>query len=406
MLAAVALCVLGASAEAQQPPPPDPLAPASGASRWSWTADANVFVGFNHQKRLFADFAAWESQNWLMGAGEREVGGGRLTIHGMLSLEPFTLGKLVYAGGLNISAPGSPQLFQTGESFEGVPIVNYQHPHDLFMGIGATYWSRRDRGGYFVGADLVGTPTLGPTAFMHRASARNNPQAPLSHHFLDSTHITAGVLRAGVDVGAFTFETSVFRGEEPDEDRLDIDQPRLDSWAGRVSWRRGPWQAQFSGGRLHEPEWFEPYNMTRLTASIGFDGAVADRPVTATLAWGENREFTPFRGISFGYLLEADVLVRDTTSVYSRVERVRKQILGLGFHPKGFGHPHVHADIDAFTLGGVQDLPIAARGSVGIGADITVYRMGADMAEYFAGSRSAHVFLRWRPRTTATAHVH
>ena len=111
-----------------------------------------------------------------------------------------------------------------------------------------------------VGADLVGSPTLGPTAFMHRASARNNPQAPLSHHFLDSTHITTGVLRAGVEVGSFTFENSVFRGEEPDEDRLDIDQPRLDSWAGRVSWRRGPWQAQFSGGRLHEPEWFEPYD--------------------------------------------------------------------------------------------------------------------------------------------------
>ncbi len=98
--------------------------------------------------------------------------------------------------------------------------------------------------------------------------------------------------------------------------------------------------------------------------------------------------------------------MRDTTAVYGRVERVRKQILGLGFHPKGFGHPHVHADIDAFTLGGVQDLPIATRGRIGIGADITVYRMGADMAEYFAGSRSAHVFLRWRPRTTAVAHVH
>lgn len=146
--------------------------------------------------------------------------------------------------------------------------------------------------------------------------------------------------------------------------------------------------------------------MTRITASIGFDGAAAGRPVTATLAWGQNREYTPFKGISFGYLLEADLLARDTLALYSRAERVRKQILGLGFHPKGFGHPHVYADIDAFTLGGVQDLPIAMRGRVGIGADITVYRMGPDMAQFFAGSRSAHVFLRWRPRAASTAHVH
>jgi hypothetical protein len=186
---------------------------------------------------------------------------------------------------------------------------------------------------------------------------------------------------------------------------VDIDQPRLDSWAGRVSWRRGPWQAQFSGGRLHEPEWFEPYDVTRLTASIAFDGSLGERPLSATLAWGENREYTPFRGISFGYLLESDLRVTGATSFYTRVEKVRKQVLGLGFHPKGLGHPHAHSDIDAVTVGGVFDLPFVTRGRLGIGADVTVYRMGPDMAFYFDGSRSAHVFLRWRPTATAQ-HVH
>ena len=405
-VAIIVVCLLGSVAEAQEPSGPGPSPNASAPAGWSWSGDANAFVGYNYQQRLFADFAAWESQNWLMGAGERALGGGRLTIQGMLSFEPFTIGKLVYAGGTNIPAPGSPQLFQTGESFEGVPIVNYQHPHDLFMGLGATYRIRRGRVGYVAGADLVGTPTIGPTPFMHRASARNNPQAPLTHHFLDSTHITTGVLRFGVEAGPFTFDTSVFRGEEPDEDRLNIDRPRLDSWAGRVSWRRGPWHAQFSAARLHEPEWFEPYDQTRLTASIAFDGAVGDRPLAATLAWGENREFTPFRGISFGYLLETDLLLTDTTTVYSRAEKVRKQIFGLGFHPKGFGHPHVHADIDAITVGVVRDLPIPMRGRLGIGGDLTVYRMAPDMAEYYDGSRSAHVFLRWRPRATTMTHVH
>ena len=86
------------------------------------------------------------------------------------------------------------------------------------------------------------------------------------------------------------FEASAFRGEEPDEDRLDIDRPRLDSWSARGSWRQGPWQAQFSGGHLKEPEWFDPYDVTRLTASVAFNGAVGSRPLAATFAWGQNRE--------------------------------------------------------------------------------------------------------------------
>lgn len=406
-LGVVAICLIGAAAEAQAPPAgPDHATIDSDASGWSWTGDANAFAGFNYQKRLFADFSAWESQNWFMGAGARSLGAGRLTIQGMLSLEPLTIGKLVYAGGANIGAGGSPQLFQTGESYQGVPLVNYQHPHDLIMGLGATYRINRPRVAYVVGADLVGSPTLGPTPFMHRNSARDNPQAPLTHHFLDSTHITAGVVRAGVEAGNFTLETSVFRGEEPDEHRLNLNRPRLDSWAGRVRWRRGPWQAQFSGGRLHEPEWFEPYDMTRLTASIAFDGEIAGRPLSATLAWGENREFTPFRGVADSYLLEADLRATDATTIYGRVEKARKEILGLGYHPKGFGHPHFFSKIDAVTLGVVRDLPIMSRGRLGIGADVTVYGMSPDLALYYDGSRSAHVFLRWRPITASTTHVH
>ena len=373
---------------------------------WTWSGDANAFVGLNYQQRLFADFWAWESQNWLMGAGERPLGNGRLLVQAMLSLEPFTIGKLVYGGGTRVLAGGSPQLFQTGESYQRTPLVNYQHPHDLIMGLGATYRLERDTVAYVVGADLVGSPTLGPTAFMHRASARNNPQVPISHHFMDSTHITTGVLRAGVETRGFTLETSVFRGEEPNENRLNIDTPRLDSWAARAGWRRGPWAAQFSGGRLHEPEWFEPYNQTRLTASVGFTGSIGSRAAAATLAWGENREFTPFRGVSDAYLFEADVLALTRTSVYGRVEAARKEIFGLGAHPKGFGHPHVFSDVDAFTIGAVQDLPLDQLGRVGLGADITTYRMSADMATYFDGSRSFHVFLRWRPRATSMHHVH
>ena len=122
-------------------------APSAPARTWMWQTDANAFFGYNHQQRKYADFSAWESQNWFMMTGDRAVRSGRLSVHGMLSLEPFTM----HAG-------GSPQLFQTGES-------------------------------YIFGADLVGSPALGPTAFKHRESARDNPQVPLAHHSLDATHI-------------------------------------------------------------------------------------------------------------------------------------------------------------------------------------------------------------------------
>ena len=405
-LVVVAICLFAVTAAAQDQPGGDDHASASVTeATWSWSGDANVLAGYNYQKRLFADFSAWESQNWFMGAGERGLGRGRLTIQAMVSLEPFTIGKLVYGGGARVTAGGSPQLFQTGESYQGAPLVNYQHPHDLAMGLGGTYRIAAPRVTYVVGGDLVGSPTLGPTPFMHRNSARDNPQVPITHHFLDSTHITAGVLRGGVETGGFTLETSVFRGEEPNENRLNIDRPRLDSWAGRVGWRRGVWQAQFSGGRLHEPEWFEPYDVTRLTASIGFDGAIDSRPLAATIAWGENREFTPFRGVADGYLLEADFRATEATALYGRAEKARKEILGLGFHPKGFGHPHIYSDIDAFTLGAVRDLPFAP-GRLGVGADVTVYRMSPDMALYYDGSKSFHLFLRWRPSAIPSAHLH
>jgi len=395
--------------------PPSPRA-------WTWTADANVIFGYNYQQRLFADFWAWESQNWAMLNGDRQLGRGKLTLNAMFSLEPWTVGRLVYAEGANgdaqrlfavnpdgkrVAIGGSPQTFQTGESYLGAPIINYQHPHDLLMGLGATY--RIDRGSvkYTVGADLVGSPALGPTAFMHRESARNNPQAPLTHHYLDSTHVTPGVIRLGVEAGSLMFETSGFRGEEPDENRLDIDQPRIDSWSMRASWRQGPWQAQFSGGHLHEPEWFDPYDVTRLTASVAFNGNLGSRPLNATLAWGENREL--LIGPLDGYLFEWDLRLAAPSSFYGRAEKVRKEVLSLGVHPRGLlpgQHPHTVSDVDALTLGHVWDLPFQFSGRVGIGTDITLYHTSPDLESYFGSPHSYHVFLRWRPQQPAAAHVH
>jgi hypothetical protein len=363
-------------------------------SNWTWAWDGRVFFGYNYQNRKFTDFWALESQNWFMLSGERPLGAGRFTFKGMASLEPFTMKKL-----------GSPQVFQTGETYHGAPLIDYQHPHDLVMEFGGSW--RGEHGGInsVFEADLVGSPALGPTPFMHRASARDNPTAPLTHHYLDATHVTTGVLRGGIGAKGFLVDTSVFRGEEQNENRLNIDQPALDSWSVRGSWRSGPWNLQFSGAHLHEPEPYDPYDMTRLTASIEFDGTWRSKPLAATIAWGENREI---HGILDGYLVEWSWQLWPNGSFYGRGEVAAKDILGLGSaHPKGVMHFHPISRVAAGTLGYVRQLPSVGRGRLGIGGDYTFYSTSDDLELPYGSPHSFHVFLRWQPASRMNhEHMH
>ena len=169
----------------------------------------------------------------------------------------------------------------------------------------------------------------------------------------------------------------MFRGEEPNENRLNVDRPRLDSWSVRGGWRGGPWRLQVSGARLNEPEWFEPYDVTRLTASIEFDGEIRSRPVAATLAWGENREI---HGNLDGYLLEWSARAAPRDLLHGRVELAARDILTLGsLHPRGFTHPHQISRVFSLTLGYTREVHEARWGRVGLGADATGYRVSDDL---------------------------
>jgi hypothetical protein len=288
--------------------------------------------------------------------------------------------------------------------FKRRPLVNYQHPHDLVMGLGATYTLNGGRLRYVFGADLVGSPTLGPTAFMHRESARDNPQVPLVHHYLDSTHITPGVLRVGVVAGPLTVESSVFRGAEPDEQRLNVEGPHLDSWAVRARFDRGSWHAQVSGGHLSQPEPFEPFDQSRITASVSYEGALATRPLNLTVAWGGIREFNGFNGDTDALLMEGNYRATASSTFYGRLEIANKEILGIEFHKPAFAHPHFFYLLDVGTLGYIRELPWTRQGRFGIGADLTLYRMPAELAQFYATSYSYHTFLRWRPNVSAAHH--
>jgi len=280
------------------------------------------------------------SENMLMGMASRDLGPGRLGLRTMLSAEPATIGK-----------EGYPLLLQTGETANGVdPLVDRQHPHDLFMELSATYSvPLGENGSGFVYLGLPGEPALGPATFMHRFSGMENPEAPLSHHWLDSTHVTFGVATLGWIRNGVKLEGSVFTGREPDENRYDIESPKMDSWSLRASWNPSPdWAFQVSRGHLKSPEQLEPEtDLDRTTASAAYNRPLANGNWQTTLAWGRNdREGGE---VTDALLLESAATCRRHT-LFGRAERLENDEL--------FGHGHEgevpgdHPDkAEVFTVG-------------------------------------------------------
>ena len=354
----------------------------------AWTVEGNLFLNANLQVRKFRDFHQIESQNWFMVAGMRDTHRARWSLHTMFSAEPFTIRDI-----------GSAQVFQTGETFEGAALIDYQHPHDLLMGlstsiewpVGATTRAR-------IEAALVGDPALGPTPYVHRASADSNPTAPLGHHTLDSTHATHGVVTGGVMHGAVTMETSWFRGREPDEDRVRLDLGKLDSYSARLTWHSGAWTAQISGGHLTAPDPTEATDINRYTTSIAYDGTYRGRPLAALVAIGVNRE--PGVDVtSAAYLAEARWRWSDVTLVYARGEVVDKDILDAGgYDPPGFVHPHRLSRVGALTVGGARTVFTRGHGVLSVGGDATAYYTPRNLLDSYGHPASFHVYLRLQLR--------
>ena len=354
---------------------------------WQWGIEGNAFVGYNYQLRKFTDFDEFESQNWLMTSLSKVFSGGS-SVHviGMFSFEPFTLQDL-----------GSPQVFQTGETFNNAPLIDYQHPHDLIMNLGAEYSHGFGATTVTVAGYAVGPAPLGPPVFMHRPSASENPQSPLSHHYQDSTHVTPGVMSIGVERAGFGIEAGAFHGQEPDEDRLDLDTAALDSYSVRASWADGPWQFQVSGGHLKTPERKSPYDENRLTASAAYFKGDENRSTAWLAAFGQNREVF---GNLESYLFEAQKRAgRD--AFYMRAETVAKDILDAGFHPIGVAHTHRQSQVSALTLGYLRDFVNRSFGRFGIGGDVTGYLVPDNLEESYGSPWSFHVFLRYHGRVGA-----
>lgn len=358
----------------------------SMSSSWKPTFEAQVFLGLNLQERKFRDFHQIESLNWFMASASRGAGGGHVTVHSMFSLEPFTLRKL-----------GTAQVFQTGETYQRLSLVDYQHPHDFVMGATVAYeWPSMGKTRLRLEAGPVGEPALGSEAFMHRASAGPNPTAPLSHHHLDATHISHGVVNAAVTRGGVTFEASAFRGRESDEHRVKMDFGPLDSYSGRVTWKGDRWRTQVSAGHLKFPDPTEFTDIDRLTASVSYAGEFRGRPLDWLFAFGLNRE-SHLRVTSPAWVTEAAWRASDRHTWYARAELVDQDILTLGgYDPPDFFHPHTLSRLAAFTAGIERAVAVSKAGRFAVGGDATVYATPANLLESYGHPFSVHVFLRYR----------
>jgi hypothetical protein len=326
----------------------------------------------------------------LMGMGQRQLGGGTLTLKAMGSLDPL-MGK-----------SGYPLLLATGETADGrTELVDRQHPHDAFMELSATY-SRplgRDLSG-FVYLGLPGEPALGPATYMHRFSGMANPEAPISHHWLDSTHVTFGVATAGLVYRGLKLEGSVFTGREPDENRWDIERPRMDSWSVRATVNpTANLSAQVSHGFLKSPEGLHPEeDVRRTSASVTWNLPLGDsRNWQSTFAWGRNDPSGGEHGhTTDAFLLDSAVQLGRWT-VFGRAENVDKDEL---FGDEHDGDPLAGRvfNVGKLSLGGYHSVPIG-RLAFDIGGLVSKYDLPRDIQPRY-GSDPTSFMLFTRVRIT------
>jgi hypothetical protein len=303
---------------------------------------------------------------WVMGQASHWFVGGQLDVRAMLSPEPMALGKRGY-----------PLLLQTGEEVGGMPLVDRQHPHDLFMEL-ALRWRRAVASDVAIDlyAALAGEPALGPVAFAHRPYALYDMTAPLGHHWQDSTHVSFGVVTAGVYGRDVKLEASWFNGREPDENRYDFDLRGFDSYSARLSIAPAPeWTAELSYGYLASPEALEPdVSQDRLVASVTYAGPHAD--VTAVVG----RDMPSVGRATTAGLLEASGNATDRIVVFGRAELLQKLGADLALAPAVAGDVF---GLGSLTLGAVYELPAKHGVVLGLGAHGTVDLVGREPAVYY-----------------------
>ena len=324
---------------------------------WTVMLHGRAVVQYDHQAGLRGDSRV-SLIDWAMLAASRTVAGGSLSLRGMMSSDPWGVGSRGY-----------PLLLQTGESDRGVPLHDHQHPHDLFMELAALYQRAVARNlAVSLYAAPVGEPAVGPAAFPHRPSAADDPLAPLAHHWQDGTHITFGVLTAGVFTRTTKLEASMFNGREPDEDRTNFDYAgrALDSYSARLSVNPGAhWSVSTWYAYLKSPETLHPdESLHRLGAA-----ALMAQPIGRRGRWAMALIYGANARIGTGHLansvaVETNFDLDGMNAVFGRVEYVRKTAEDLVVLSVP---PTTEYDVGALALGYRRSLTTVRGVTAGVG---------------------------------------
>lgn len=311
----------------------------------------------------------------------------------MISLDPLTVGN-----------NGYPLLFQTGETYNDLPLVDRQHPHDLIAQLALNYthsFSKDIDINTYVG--YPGEPALGPVVFMHRLSAMNNPDAPLGHHWQDATHISFGVGTVGFRYKNVKFEGSIFTGREPDEIRYNFDEPKFDSYSYRISTNLNKnLSLQISQGFIKSPEiLFPEEDIIRTTASIIHTKQfLYGNFISSSVIWGMN---SSDRKNLNSFLLESNLQLPPLI-VYTRYEFVQKNAHEL--HLLQFSDNSVF-NINAFTLGLNKIMIKHKAGNVSVGIQGTLNFTDKDLIDiYGRNPLSGQVYLKFFPPISHAFHHH
>ncbi len=374
------------------------------ASGTSWQPDAEAHAGLHamaggwmlmghaNLNLVYSDQGGPRGANktfvagMVMGMAKRDFGDNTLQLRAMLSPDPL------------MGSNGYPLLLASGETADGkTQLTDRQHPHDLFMELSASlshHFSATSSAFLYFG--LPGEPAFGPPAFMHRAAISDSPEAPISHHWLDSTHITFGVVTAGFVLGNAKIEASRFKGREPDEHRYDIETPRFDSTAVRLSWNPTPNIAlQGSWAYLKSPEQLDPLsNQTRFSASALFAYPFGDSGRwSSTLAWGRRTSHEPDgNGPALdAFAVESSLRFSSPWTIFARGEITENNEL----------LPHegeVHGDVftvGKVSLGAIRDIRFGANRAVGLGVQVARDFVPAGLDAAYGGDRwGGMAFLR------------
>jgi hypothetical protein len=347
---------------------------------WDLMTHGVIFTDYNQQGGPRGEGKA-ESVNWAMFMEQHRLGKGTILFRQMFSAESLTSPH-----------PGFPELFQTGETYHGEPLVDHQHPHNVFAELAALYTlPLTEKISWELYGGPSAEPALGPVMYLHRASAVELPLAPLGHHLQDSTHTSFGVVTTGFTLNWFKLEGSAFNGHEPNEERWSIQPAALDSWSGRgfIAPARD-WTAQYSIGHLDHPEALEPWNQWRETASVEYNRPLASGDWATSLIWGRVHKIGDDTLNS--YLLESTLNFLHRDYAFTRVELVDKDEL----FPQAAQHPAYR--IGAYTLGGERDVIQDHIWQLALGADVTIYSKPAILDQaYGKFPVSFQIFLRMRP---------